>query len=155
MQVIRMSSLAALLLCGLSQLASAEVRVDGPVEFGIFETSAKDLQPGESVLTRAQQTIHSTDVIPAKLGTKFGIRYTLLNKVADDTPLTLLYLTPGIQSADGRHDKLVVEQKLVVGAPQDVMAFEFSEYNELVKGEWRFMVFQGDRLLAQKSFTVQ
>lgn len=155
MQVTRFSSLAALLLCGISQMAQAEVRVEGPVEFGIFETTAKDLQPGERVLTRSQQAIHSTDQIPAKLGTKFGIRYSLSDKRADDTPLTLLYLTPGIQSADGRHDKLVVEQKLVVGAPQDVMAFEFTEYNELVKGEWRFMVFQGDRLLAEKTFTVR
>ncbi len=155
MQVIRKSSLAALLLCAVSQLAQAEVRVEGPVEFGIFETTATDLQPGERVLTRSKQAIQPTDVIPAKLGTKFGIRYTLANKKIDDTPLTLLYLTPGIQSADGRHDKLVVEQKLVVGAPQDVMAFEFSEYNELVKGDWHFMVFQGDRLLAEKRFTVQ
>jgi hypothetical protein len=155
MQVIRMSSLAALLLCGISQLAQADVKVEGPVEFGIFETTAKDLQPGERVLTRSKQTIESTDIIPAKLGTKFGIRYTLVGKKVDDTPLTLLYLTPGIQSADGRHDKLVVEQKLVVDAPQDVMAFEFTEYNELAKGEWQFMVFQGDRLLVQKAFTVQ
>lgn len=154
MQVIRMSSLAALLLC-ISQLAVAEVKVEGPVEFGIFETTATDLQPGERVLTRSKQTIESTDVIPAKLGTKFGIRYTLVGKKVDDTPLTLLYLTPGIQSADGRHDKLVVEQKLVVGAPQDVMAFEFTEYNELAKGEWRFMVFQADRLLVEKTFTVR
>ncbi|MEN0106969.1 MAG: DUF3859 domain-containing protein [Pseudomonas sp.] len=155
MQVFRMSSLAALLLCGVSQWASAEVRVDGPVEFGIFETTAKELQPGERVLTRSKQAIEASEVIPAKLGTKFGIRYTLVNKKADDVPLTLLYLTPGIQSEDGRHDKLVVEQKLVPAAPKDVMAFEFTEYNELVKGEWRFMVFQGDRLLAEKTFTVQ
>lgn len=157
MQVFRMSSLAAVLYAGLGlmQVAQAEVRVQGPVEFGIFETTAKDLQPGERVLTRSKQNIISTDEIPAKLGTKFGIRYTLTGKKADDTPLTLLYLTPGIESADGRHDKLVVEQKLVAEAPQDVMAFEFSEYNELAKGEWRFMVFQGDRLLAEKTFTVR
>ena len=92
----------------------------------------------------------------AKLGTKFGLRYQLLGKVAEDTPLTLLYFTPGIRTADGqRHDKFEVTQKLVPGAPQDVMAYEFTESHEVVPGEWRFMVVQGDRLLTQKSFTVR
>ena len=52
MQVFRMSSLAAVLCAGLGLMpvAQAEVRVQGPVEFGIFETTAKDLQPGERVL---------------------------------------------------------------------------------------------------------
>lgn len=35
------------------------------------------------------------------------------------------------------------------------MAYEFTESHEVVPGEWRFMVFQGDRLLTQKSFTVR
>ncbi|WP_033878776.1 DUF3859 domain-containing protein, partial [Pseudomonas aeruginosa] len=41
------------------------------------------------------------------------------------------------------------------GAPTDVMAYEFTEPHEVVKGEWRLMVFQGDRLLAEKSFDVR
>ncbi|MNF51640.1 hypothetical protein D3C76_806270 [compost metagenome] len=150
----RLSTLAALML--VSGLATAEVRVDGPVEYGVFVSQYKDFQPGERVLTQSNQTIEQTDTVPAKLGTKFGLRYTLLGKVAADTPLTLLYLTPGVTTPDGkRHDKLVVEQKLVVGASQDVMAYEFTEAHEVVPGDWQFMVFQGDRLLAEKRFTVR
>ncbi|MNO98003.1 hypothetical protein D3C76_897330 [compost metagenome] len=84
------------------------------------------------------------------------MRYRLEGKVADDTPLTLLYLTPGVRTPDGkRHDKFEVVQKLVPGAAQDVMAYEFTENHEVVPGQWHFMVFQGDRLLAEQRFTVR
>jgi len=95
-------------------------------------------------------------VIPAKLGTKFGMRYTLVGKVADDAPLTLLYLTPGVVTPTGtRHDKFVVMQKQAPGAVQDVMAFEFTEAHEVVPGEWHFMVFQDDRKLLEQRFIVR
>ena len=44
---------------------------------------------------------------------------------------------------------------MVQGAGADLMAFEFSETYEVVPGEWHFMVFQGDRLLAEQSFEVR
>ena len=154
MHLTRLSALAALMM--ISGMASAEVRIEGPVEFGVFEGPKAELQSGERVLRRSNEQIQATTMVPAKLGTKFGLRYQLLGKVAEDTPLTLLYFTPGIRTADGqRHDKFEVTQKLVPGAPQDVMAYEFTESHEVVPGEWRFMVFQGDRRLTQKSFTVR
>lgn len=154
MHYSRFSSLAALML--ISSLAQAEVRVDGPVEHGVFASDYQDFQAGERVLTRSNQQIEPTEVIPAKLGTKFGMRYILAGKVATESPLTLLYLTPGVVTPDGkRHDKFVVTQKLVPGAPQDVMAFEFTEVHEVVPGEWHFMVFQDDRKLLEQRFIVR
>ncbi|AIL62748.1 DUF3859 domain-containing protein [Pseudomonas alkylphenolica] len=150
----RFSAVCGLLL--VSGLAGAEVRVEGPIEYGLFETRHQNFQPGERVLTQSNQTIQSTDQIPARLGSKFGMRYRLEGKVADDTPLTLLYFTPGVRTPDGkRHDKFEVVQKLVPGAAQDVMAYEFTENHEVVPGQWHFMVFQGDRLLAEQRFTVR
>ncbi|MGQ7818587.1 DUF3859 domain-containing protein [Metapseudomonas furukawaii] len=154
MNPFRLTALVALGLA--SGMALADVRVEGPVEYGIFESRYQDFQPGERVLTRSDQSIQRTEVIPAKLGTKFGLRYSLVGKRENDTPLTLLYLTPGVVSPDGkRHDKFMLEQKMAPGAPLDVMAFEFTEPHEVVPGEWRFMVFQGDRLLAQQVFSVR
>ncbi|OWJ91514.1 helicase [Pseudomonas sp. A46] len=154
MNPFRLTALVALGLA--SGMALADVRVEGPVEYGIFESRYQDFQPGERVLTRSDQSIQRTEVIPAKLGTKFGLRYSLVGKRENDTPLTLLYLTPGVVSPDGkRHDKFMLEQKMAPGAPLDVMAFEFTEPYEVVPGEWRFMVFQGDRLLAQQVFSVR
>jgi hypothetical protein len=43
----------------------------------------------------------------------------------------------------------------VPDAPQDVMAFEFSEAHEVVPGEWHFMVFQEDRKLLEQRFDVR
>jgi len=154
MHLSRLTALAALMM--ISGLASAEVHVQGPVEYGVFEGPKAELQSGERVLRRNNQQIEQTEIVPAKLGTKFGLRYQLSGKVAEDQPLTLLYFTPGIRTPDGlRHDKFEVTQKLVPGAPQDVMAYEFTESHEVIPGEWRFMVFQGDRLLAQQRFTVR
>ncbi|SFP83184.1 protein of unknown function [Pseudomonas sp. NFPP07] len=154
MHLTCLSALAALMM--LSGLASAEVRVEGPVEYGVFEGPKAALQSGERVLRRSNENIEQTEIVPARLGTKFGLRYQLAGKVAEDVPLTLLYFTPGIRTPDGqRHDKLEVTQKLVPGAPQDIMAYEFTESHEVIPGEWRFMVFQGDRLLVQQRFTVR
>ncbi|MNE18906.1 hypothetical protein D3C80_1119660 [compost metagenome] len=134
----------------------AEVRVEGPVEYGVFATPLRDVQPGERVLLRSNQQVHTTTTIPARLGTKFGLRLTLSDKRVDDTPLTLLYLTPGVVTPDGqRHDRFEVVQKLAPGALQDVMAFEFTEHHEVVPGEWHFLVFQGDRKLAEQRFDVR
>jgi hypothetical protein len=154
MQYTRFSALAACMLT--AGLVQAEVRVEGPVEYGLFASQYQDFKPGERVLTRSNQQIERTEVIPARLGSKFGMRYTLVGKTVDGAPLTLLYLTPGVTTPDGkRHDKFAVVQPLVPGAPQDVMAFEFSEAHEVVAGEWHFMVFQDDRKLAEQRFQVR
>ncbi|MHA6493341.1 DUF3859 domain-containing protein [Pseudomonas borbori] len=153
MRYNRFSLLMAFMLS--APLASAEVRVEGAVEYGIF-SQYEDFEPGQRVLTRSNQEIQRTDVIPAKLGTKFGVRYSLAGKVINDSPLTLLYLTPGVVTAEGkRHDKFVVTQALVPGTAQEVMAFEFSEPHEIVAGTWHFMVFQDDRKLVEQRFEVR
>jgi hypothetical protein len=154
MQYIRTGALAALI--SITGLAQADVRIEGAVEHGLFVSDYQDFQAGERVLTRRNQPIEPREVIPAKLGSKFGMRYRLLGKTAGDAPLTLLYLTPGVVTPQGtRHDKFVVVQELVPGAPEDVMAFEFTEPHEIVPGEWHFMVFQNDRKLAEQRFTVR
>ncbi|WP_068827789.1 DUF3859 domain-containing protein [Pseudomonas sp. BMS12] len=153
---MKLSSLSVVVLGLASSLAMADVRVEGPVEYGVFTAQIKDPQPGERILARANQPIEQTAVVPARLGTKFGVRYQLAGKRETDVPLTLMYFTPGLVGPDGkRQDKIELVQKLVPGAPLDVMAFEFTEHYEVVPGEWQFMVFQGDRKLVEQRFTVQ
>lgn len=149
-------------LCGglvlglLSTSVMAQVRVVGEVEHGLFQRPAGTYEEGQTVLTAKQESIEATEVIPARLGSKFGVRYQLEGKRKGDEPLTLLYLTPGVTTPDGqRHDKFVVQQPLTEGAAEDVMAFEFTERHEVVPGQWRFLVFQGDRLLVEQSFEVR
>lgn len=150
------SSLCLLAAVLVADLAQAEVRLEGEVEYGLFESPQVELEAGQRMLRTGQQSIQRTLAIPARLGNKFGLRYRLVGKREGDTPLTLLYLTPGVVTADGvRHDKFEVVQALVPDAAQDVMAFEFTEPEELVPGQWRFLVFQGDRKLAEQAFEVR
>lgn len=154
MQAFKAATLLAISLICTPLLA--EVKVQGEVEYGIFQSQVQDFEPGQRVLTNQQQAIETTQVIPAKLGTKFGLRYQLAGKRKGDQPLTLLYLTPGVVTPDGlRHDKFVVQQEMAEAAVADVMAYEFSEYHEVVPGEWHFLVFQGDRKLVEQRFMVQ
>ncbi|MDP2147950.1 MAG: DUF3859 domain-containing protein, partial [Pseudomonas sp.] len=53
MHLTRLSALAALMM--ISGLASAEVRIEGPVEFGVFEGPKAELQSGERVLRRSNE----------------------------------------------------------------------------------------------------
>lgn len=139
-----------------AESAMAQVRLDGDVEYGVFESPEVKLEAGQRLLRTGAQSIKHTTDIPARLGTKFGLRYSLVGKREGDTPLTLLYLTPGVVTADGvRHDKFEVVQALAPAAAQDVMAFEFTEPHELVRGEWHFFVFQGDRKLAEQRFNIR
>ncbi len=154
MQAFKVATLLAISLISTPLLA--EVKVQGEVEYGIFQSQVQDFEPGQRVLTNQQQAIETTQVIPAKLGTKFGLRYQLAGKRKGDQPLTLLYLTPGVVTPDGlRHDKFVVQQEMAEAAVADVMAYEFSEYHEVVPGEWHFLVFQGDRKLVEQRFEVR
>ena len=99
--------LSAALLFGGS--AVAEVRLNGDVEYGVFESPQSELEAGQRILRTGKQPIERTTVVPAKLGTKFGLRYSLAGKREGDTPLTLLYFTPGLVTPDGeRHDKLEI-----------------------------------------------
>ena len=64
MHLTRLSALAALMM--ISGLASAEVRIEGPVEFGVFEGPKAELQSGERVLRRSNEQIQATTVVPAR-----------------------------------------------------------------------------------------
>ena len=147
------------LLVGLmlsSGLAQAQVMLDGEVEYGLFTTVYQDFVPGERVLTQRDQPIERTTQVPARLGSKFGMRYSLSGKTSSEAPLTLLYLTPGVVTPDGvRHDKFVVTQALAVDTTRETMAFDFTEVHEIVPGEWHFLVFQNDRKIAEQRFTVR
>lgn len=154
MKLINLTILATSLSVGM---AMAEVQVEGPIEYGVFVSAPiQDPQPGERILSRANQPIEQTDLVPARLGTKFGVRYRLTGKIEGEQPLTLLYFTPGLVGGDGkRQDKIELQQKLVPGALHDVMAFEFTEHHEVVPGRWQFMVFQGERKLLEQHFQVK
>ncbi|SEP75923.1 protein of unknown function [Pseudomonas cuatrocienegasensis] len=74
-------------------------------------------------MTQRNQPIERVTEVPARLGSKVGMRYSLRGNAAGETPLTLLFLAP----AGVRHDKFVVTQALVANTAQETMALECSE----------------------------
>lgn len=144
---------AALLTVLLALPALAELQVKS-FEAGLFDKDHVALDDGERLL--GAETVKATREIPAKLGVKFGIRFTLAGKnPASGNQVKYFYLTPGVVGPDGvRHDKYEVVQSLSATAPYHMIAFEFTKDYEIVPGEWLMMVFQGDRLLLKESFAV-
>lgn len=137
----------------LGQTATAGLQVQS-FEAGIFQAPAVQLEEGERLLNAGGEEIVATRAIPAELGVKFGIRFTLAGK-APGNRVKYLYLTPGVVHPDGaRHDKYEVVRELSVTAGFHLIAFQFTEEYEIVPGEWQFMVFEGDRLLLKESFAV-
>lgn len=141
----------ALLLSANSALAQMELV---SYEAGLFVHKGIELLPGQRVYNRPEEIIRTTKV-PAKLGTKFGIRFTVTGKKAKDNIIHYFYLSPGVIDEKGvRHDKYEVVQDLSTGVDSHVVAFEFSEAYEVVPGEWELFVFEEDRLLVRESFIV-
>nr|MBF0681355.1 DUF3859 domain-containing protein [Pseudomonas sp.] len=149
MQWIRSSSQAGPM--ALSSAAAAALRVEGEVEYGLFEWDS----PGEPSLANRQRVIRRTSRIPARLGSRFGVRYRLSGKRDGDPALTLLYLTPGVVTPDGlRHERFELVQELMPEVDQHVMSFEFFEHYQIVPGEWRFLLLHGRRKLLEQVFQV-
>jgi hypothetical protein len=140
--------------CLFSISAHAELQATH-IEAGVFYRPDLTLKPGETLLAAGkQETITPTREIPAKLGTKFGVRFQLLNKdTRKPNTVTMLYLTPGVVDNKGqRHDRYQVMSELSATAKDHVMAFEITEAYEQKPGIWEFMVFDGDRLLVREKF---
>lgn len=137
-----------------SSLVLAEIQLED-FQAGIFDSTPVDLEEGQRIQYNNEKIIE-TRAIPARLGTKFGIRFTLSGKhSAVNLPITYFYLTPGVVHPDKtRHDKYEVYKQLSATAPNHTIAFQFTSDWEIVPGIWRLMVFEGDRLLVGESFAV-
>ena len=71
---MKLLSLSALALGLSANLAVADVRVEGPIEYGVFASAPiKDPQPGERILSRANQPIEPAEVVPSGLLLDSGV----------------------------------------------------------------------------------
>ena len=126
-------------------------------EAGIFSKKSIAglvLEPGERLVGN-DEAVEETRAIPAELGVKFGIKYSVSGKSIRSNRVTYLYLTPGVKNPDGsRNDKYEFEKELSPSSRFHTIAYEFTDPHEIVKGIWRIMVFDGDRLLVAESFAV-
>lgn len=152
MQLYR--SLLFTLCLGISVSVAAELNITS-VEAGVFERPGTTHEPDTILISGSKEQVRPAKKVVAKLGTKFGIRYSVSGKQEGNNLVTLLYLTPGIVDPAGeRHDKYMEVKNLSPRSGSHTVAFQITESYELVPGTWEMMVFEKDRLLVRERFEV-
>lgn len=134
-----------------------EKRVIYDFEYGIFSHGPENYEEGDRTIS-SDGELEKTTIIPAKLGTKFGVRYWLSRAGFIGEPtLHLIYHVPTmINPSTGEYiDKLEILQEASKLDYRHTMAFEFAQQYELVPGEYRFYVFYENQKLLEQVFQVE
>ena len=156
MRMIKTIALIVLLWFIAGCLYADEKRVIYDFEYGIFSRGMEDYKEGDRALS-AGGPLEKTAVIPARLGTKFGVRYWLSRGSFLGKPtLHLIYHVPTmIDASTGEYiDKIEILQEESELDYTHTMAFEFAHQYELVPGEYRFYVFFENQKLLEQVFQV-
>ena len=136
---------------------SDEKRIIYDFEYGIFSHGAENYEEGDRTVS-SDGELEKTNIIYAKLGTKFGVRYWLSRAGFIGEPtLHLIYHVPTmINPSTGEYvDKIEILQETSKLDYRHTMAFEFAQQYELVPGEYRFYVFYENQKLLEKVFQVE
>ena len=134
-------------------------------EWGIYKTEvvrtvdAPESPSGKAstVSRRKTELLTETDRIPAVLGTLFGFRYTLVGEPRHrKVPLQLKIVLPAHQGqmpSDPVRSTITHTLTPPI-SKKDFVGFGFQTKEEQIPGTWTFQIYYGDRLLAEKSFSV-
>jgi uncharacterized protein DUF3859 len=123
------------------------------VESGLFE-----LGPGEPGTREVHFTEHG-NVFAARLGLRFGFRFTLAN-VPDGATIDLMTVVthPPIRNKNGEtetHYELITTIPVTKGSAMSVTGYSFDRPEEMTPGVWTFThSFHGKTLVTQ-SFTIR
>jgi len=131
------------------------------VDFGIYksrdEFSLMDYNsPSGTILAGGTiKLVEQTEKIPAKIGLKFGFRFSLSEEL-QKRQLKTVYHFPEIKNPETGKATARFESGGLAYMDGDVTfaLYAFTDPWELVPGEWTFQVFDGDRMLVEKKFTV-
>ena len=102
--------------------------------------------------------VERTTTVPAALGTSFGFRYTIIGE-PDGADVNLKFINhypaPGLNNPASGNTYMSGEYPLQrkLGA-KHWKGYTFESDWELVPGTWTFEIWQGDRRMAEQSFTV-
>lgn len=131
---------------------------------GIYTTvrAAKqevDNLPGGGLnIIKDTQLVKAIDTIPLKLGTTFGISYTVIGEPAGaPVELTISTIFPKEGVRDPKQKKTYYQSdykvRKIIGK-QTFKSYSLEEEWELVPGDWVFEIRLGDRVLARQKFKV-
>lgn len=133
------------------------------LSFGIYRgESFTDMtgktNAGNAVESVAQQLLERTQIIPARLGTRFGYEFIVHGAPkGKQVKLRMVFLTPPITdeitgkttSEDGAELKIGLEESKDVG-----VYIRLDKKSDLVPGTWAIQIFDHDKKLLEKAFTM-
>jgi uncharacterized protein DUF3859 len=161
---IRLSLLLVTFLSVNAYAQGPQVERIDVVEYGIYAAnkrsvvSAPNTATGSRHLLNGIRHVESTRTVPARLGVRFGFRYTVVGAPAG-TPVALHIVTifppPGLQNPATRQIKAQSEydiQTTIGNSPYKDYGFDHDW--ELVPGIWTMQVWYQGRKLVEQEFTV-
>lgn len=137
-------------ICSLLVLAEASAAVDRVqvLRAGVWLPG----EGGRPVFSRV------TDVVPAKIGTLFGIEWRPSGRAADGTPtlkVRWLYPAPGLQHPVTRARRTSDEfDYAVTPGARETTVIELNSEAMLLPGKWTIEIGDATRVLARHEFTL-
>ena len=155
-RVTKMKAVFFLMCLVASSALAGEQRIIYDFEYGIFSRGMEEFKEGDRTVT-SEGPLEPVTMVPARLGTKFGVRYWLSRGgFAGKPTLHLIYHVPTmVNPSTGEYiDKIEILQEESTLDYTHTMAFEFAEQYELVPGEYRFYIFFENQKLLEQVFQV-
>ena len=140
-RVMKLKPVFFLICLAVGSVFASEQRIIYDFEYGIFSRGMQGFKEGDRTVT-SEGPLDPVTLIPARLGTKFGIRYWLSRGGFDAEPtLHLIYHVPTmVNPSTGEYiDKIEILQEESTLDYTHTMAFEFAEQYELVPGSTGFI----------------
>jgi hypothetical protein len=111
---------------------------------------------GEHTFSSEYKLDNQTDTVIGKLGNRFGVQYILKSKVDTKVPITQIWIFPEqmINEKGESFDKL----EYTIEKPTNDSrwsTYKFDKDFEIIKGQWIFQVFYGDKKLYERTFLVK
>jgi hypothetical protein len=165
MEIAMRSFLAVCLLVSFVSSANAQrARIDriDIVEFGIYTADRKlDSIDAQGIKRNTIDNVRhaaTTTTIPLQKGVQFGYSYKIIGQpdgAQVDIKLVTNYPAPGLRSPSSGKPVMRAERirKRLIGETS-VTTYTLEDDFELVPGVWTFEIYDGDRKLVTKTFTL-
>lgn len=159
---MRMLAFAILALLSISPAAEVQVQGITIVEYGVYTADLQSTTRDASGVLVSTSTnfrrVVATDRVPAKIGSRFGFRYTVVGAPQGQTVeirKVTIYPPQGLQSPTMAQPLRHFERKLSVEIGKTTYTgYKLDDPWELVPGPWTFELWYGGRKLAEQKFTV-
>jgi hypothetical protein len=98
-----------------------------------------------------------TDTVPAKIGTEFGVKYSVSTANYENVELTKVWIFPATMSNSVTHKKYDRLIKTLWLKPERATysSYKLEDSFELIKGDWKFRIYYKHHLLYSKHFEVR